>query len=114
MPGSNGYSNLRPHFDESLKKLEPFHISTNNLRGEKTRSGYYDKDRGWLNPKYADELIYADYVVYSYHTPIAWHIPARLPLIPEPFWHIPTEKYSLTTTRHQTCIRAALQTIGAI
>ncbi|TWE27539.1 hypothetical protein FHX69_0175 [Prauserella muralis] len=42
-----------------------------------------------------------DYVVYSYATPIAWHIPGQ-------GWTVPTETYSVTTTRHQRAVNLAI------
>jgi hypothetical protein len=47
----------------------------------------------------------ADYVVYSYSTPIAWHRPA------DDLWIIPDEKYSVTTSRHQSLISTAISQI---
>ncbi len=46
------------------------------------------------------ELI--DYFVYSYRTPIAWHDK-------ECGWVIPNIRYSNTTSRHQSAIRAAVR-----
>ncbi len=42
-----------------------------------------------------------DYVVYSYSTPIAWHDSVS-------GWSVPDVSYSVTTSRHQGKIRAAL------
>jgi|OpeIllAssembly_1097287.scaffolds.fasta_scaffold11775_7 hypothetical protein len=41
------------------------------------------------------------YVIYSYATPIAWHDS-------EVGWVVPAEVYSVTTSRHQGTVRAAL------
>ena len=43
-----------------------------------------------------------DYVIYSYSTPIAW-------LRGDGEWAMPDAKYSVTTTKHQTTTRAAIQ-----
>ena len=43
-----------------------------------------------------------DYVIYSYYTPIAW-------LRGDGEWAMPDAKYSVTTTKHQTTTRAAIQ-----
>jgi len=40
-----------------------------------------------------------DYTVYSYNTPIAWHSPKG--------WHIVEQKFSNTTSRHQSRVRRA-------
>jgi hypothetical protein len=42
-----------------------------------------------------------DYVVSSYSTPIAWHSQ-------EHGWHMPTTKYSSTTSRHQSLVRRSV------
>jgi hypothetical protein len=44
----------------------------------------------------------ADYVIYSYATPIAWHRPA------DDLWIIPDEKYSVTTSRHQSIVATVI------
>ena len=43
-----------------------------------------------------------DYVIYSYSTPIAWRRG-------DGEWAMPDAKYSVTTTKHQTTTRAAIQ-----
>ena len=45
------------------------------------------------------------YVVWSYATPIAWHDK-------EAGWIVPDEHYSVTTSRHQGIVRAALTHLG--
>jgi len=42
----------------------------------------------------------ANYFVYSYSTPIAWHTPAG--------WYAVTQKFSVTTSRHQNYTRRAI------
>ncbi len=42
-----------------------------------------------------------DYVVFSYATPIAWHAVKH-------GWIVSEDKYSQTTTQHQTAIRVAV------
>jgi hypothetical protein len=48
-----------------------------------------------------------DYTVYSYNTPIAWHSPKG--------WHIVEQKFSSTTSRHQSRVRRAVSSelVGA-
>lgn len=48
-----------------------------------------------------------DYIVYSYDTPIAWHDTVW-------GWVFPGIKYSLTTTRHQGAVEAALSTFAEL
>jgi hypothetical protein len=50
----------------------------------------------------------ADYVIYSYGTPIAWHRPA------DDLWIMPDEKYSVTTSRHQSKIFTAIAELGML
>ena len=47
-----------------------------------------------------------DYIVFSYGTPIAY-------LIKRGEWVVPDAKYSVTTSKHQSTIRRALDLIGA-
>ena len=41
------------------------------------------------------------YIIYSYGTPIAWWSTTT-------GWNIPTVKYSVTTSKHQTYVRRAI------
>jgi hypothetical protein len=58
---------------------------------------------GWLNDheaaQYAADLESITYVVYSYWTPIAW-------VTRDGRVHIVDQKFSITTTRHQSCLYA--------
>lgn len=45
-----------------------------------------------------------DYVIYSYDTPIAWLFNKN-----GGSWAMPDAKYSVTTSKHQTTIRAAIK-----
>lgn len=49
----------------------------------------------WVADATASELVY---VVYSYSTPIAWYTKRGE-------WVVPEEKYSHTTSRHQSVVR---------
>lgn len=42
------------------------------------------------------------YIVYSYGTPIAWHVGPRNE------WVVPNQKYSVTTSKHQSIVRSAI------
>lgn len=73
------------------------------LSGDKF-NGYGDTGR--LNTEernrwYAD-VNNVDYVVMSYSTPIAWHTDAG--------WYQVAQRFSVTTTRHQTQVRLAIET----
>lgn len=47
-----------------------------------------------------------DYVVTSYATPIAWHTPRG--------WHVVAQRFSATTSRHQSTVSRALGEYGAM
>jgi hypothetical protein len=88
-------------FSPILAAREPF-TSHGNLYS--SDDGFYPLGR--LPGEHHASLKRADYVVYSYSTPIAWHT--------EDGWVMPDEKYSVTTSRHQSRIRTALTEIGAL
>jgi len=46
-----------------------------------------------------------DFVVYSYATPIAWHTI-------DGDWTMPSTRYSVTTSCHQSAIRTAISQLG--
>lgn len=52
------------------------------------------------------ELAGADYVVYSYSTPIAWRVAGT--------WTVSVDRYSVTTSRHQSAARALLCREGCV
>ena len=45
------------------------------------------------------------YTILSYATPIAWHSPER-------GWYLVQQKFSVTTSKHQSYVRRALTTVG--
>jgi hypothetical protein len=47
------------------------------------------------------------FVVYSYRTPIAWKNEGGE-------WIVPAEKYSVTTSRHQSVVRRAVQVAAEV
>lgn len=57
-----------------------------------------------LPPEYAASALDAVYAVWSYDTPIAWENP-------DGTWTVPDVKYSVTTSRHQSKIAAAVEGI---
>lgn len=64
----------------------------------------YGAGNGRLNPeeteKYNQDLNSVIYWVYSYSTPIAWYTPSG--------WYMVQQKFSPTTSRHQTTVRRAM------
>jgi hypothetical protein len=61
---------------------------------------------GRLVTEYHPSVCTATYVVYSYGTPIAWRLR-------DDGWHVPAERYSVTTSKQQGRVRAALSYNGA-
>lgn len=49
----------------------------------------------------ADDIKYAEYIVYSYSTPIAWFYGGG--------WSVVSDRFSSSTSRHQSIVRRATQ-----
>lgn len=82
-------------FRAAMNRREAF--STHGaLRGVPTLDGF-----GRLPDEYRRSALFSDYTVYSYATPIAWHHV-------DDGWVVPDVSYSVTTSRHQSKIRAAI------
>lgn len=56
--------------------------------------------RGETFERFCGDVRDLRYVIYSYATPIAWQTPDG--------WVIPSDRYSATTSRHQSTVRQAL------
>lgn len=93
--GGNHYA-----YADVLRRRADFNPESAALRG---REGD-DVSYGRLPLEYRADVAGAEYVVYSYGTPIAWTCDGAP-------WTVPAESYSLTTTRHQNVIRAALDVL---
>lgn len=87
---------------QAIRDREDFRTS-GSLYGESTSLGRYDSGRlsgADLDQFYAD-CRDIDYVVVSYATPIAWHVtPANGDESPR--WHVVSQKFSSTTSKHQS------------
>jgi hypothetical protein len=59
---------------------------------------------GYLDPLHHESLKDSDYVIYSYNTPIAWRVTGGT-------WIVPAEKYSATTSQHQSKVRTAISVL---
>lgn len=96
-------------YTDVLKNRQPFKTS-GALRGVALAAGEVPSTTGRLADDWRRLLdTGADYVVYSYMTPLAWHRPA------DDLWIMPSDRYSVTTTRHQGLIGTALSQIpGAL
>jgi hypothetical protein len=72
------------------------------------RGGPSEGSIGMLSPRhreaYYQDAGRIDYVVYSYRTPIAWHVEG----LAAGEWYIVDDKFSVTTTYHQSAVRSAL------
>jgi len=92
-------------FVPTLRNRTPFKTS-GALQGEPTYGELWTYSRGELPGEYWDKFITsgATYVVYSYLTPIAWENA-------DGSWTVPDVKYSVTTSRHQSKIAAAVEGI---
>lgn len=94
-------------FIQPLRELTDFNTA-GGLRG---RRGSYvesygrltvDVERAQLQSAQAAGTL--EYVVYSYATPIAWRVAGT--------WHETSASYSVTTTKHQTKIGAAISVLS--
>lgn len=77
------------------------------LSGEPTDGRWCSRGRLPREYRESDSLKRADYVIYSYATPIAWHVPGD----DGGTWVQPHERYSVTTSKHQSTIRYAVSTL---
>lgn len=83
------------------------------LSGERQSGPHlYFKSPGQLSGEHLVSLTDAVYVVYSYDTPIAWRLPENNG--GRQVWVMPAEKYSVTTSRHQSKIRVALESFAEV
>jgi hypothetical protein len=73
------------------------------LRGEQITGALTNWDMGRLPAEFYSRAMFAEYVVWSYSTPIACRQDGE--------WIVPEVKYSPTTTRHQSRIRAAIASL---
>jgi len=73
--------------------------------------GYRISDAAWCGvgvmygsalDRFKQDEMRIRYVVKSYATPIAWKLE-------DGSWVVPAEKYSITTSRHQSVVRRAVQ-----
>lgn len=115
-----GSNESRANTRNAIRAQQPFKTS-GAMVGERAGSWYW----GRLSQAEHDEMRRVErqilYVVYSYATPIAWCYRAvknpdtgavRLPESGEPAnhnqWHVVDQKFSVTTTSHQSAVRSAL------
>ena len=95
-----------------IRYREPFQCGGNaygmaNMRGEVFEKGFSVWGTGSLaGPAKArwelhKSVGHIEYVVFSYHTPIAW-------FSKENGWYVVEDKFSSSTTRHQTAVRMAM------
>lgn len=87
-------------FQNVLAAHESF-TTSGALKGVSGIARHVGYTLGSLPSNWHESVSKADYVVYSYRTPIAWHIPNH-------GWVCPHERYSVTTSRHQSKIATAI------
>lgn len=96
----------RTNLGAPLSLLHPFTNSTGSLFGRNADDVYGMP--GWLSgeerSRWHRERGDMDYIVVSYGTPIAWHTPDG--------WYIVQQRFSVTTSRHQSQVRAGISAIG--
>lgn len=78
---------------EAIRDREPFKTSGSLEAGDLAYYGTGRLDSHEIDAYYRDRAT-MDYIVYSYATPIAWHS--------ENGWHVVTQKFSSTTSKHQS------------
>lgn len=61
-------------------------------------------DMGQLPREFYSRAMFADYIVWSYSTPIAYWQDGE--------WVVPEVRYSVTTTRQQATVRAAVSVLS--
>lgn len=91
-------------YRDMLEQRTPF-TTHGSMRGEPGRYPGYEP--GILPRAYWDSARQAVYTVYSYTTPIAW-------VDANGTWTVPNVRYSVTTTRHQGKVLAALHDVATI
>lgn len=84
---------------------EPESFVGNSMHGEPSNGRV---SFGQLPAEYHPSVTSADYVIYSYVTPIAWRLRG------DGRWHVPAERYSVTTSKQQGKVRTALNYNGVI
>lgn len=76
--------------------------SLSGKAGDPVRVGY---NYGRMDRSLIDSLRSAHYVIYSYSTPIAWRTVDG--------WVVPDDKFSVTTSKHQSTVRYAISMVEA-
>lgn len=89
-------TNLRP----ILANRITFQNSTGSLRGYAGRGESAGRLAGADRDAFDAAWSEIDYIVFSYQTPIAWHTPKG--------WHVVEQKFSATTSNHQSQVRRGL------
>ena len=115
------------HFAAAMNQRTPFKTSGALKGGPSPEAKYFSGwNLGHLNEKWYDSVRSADYIVWSYGTPIAWHVPCTcngMGFIANRWvftgecgcksgWVVPDDKYSVTTTKHQSKIVAAVSELS--
>jgi hypothetical protein len=82
---------------KAIATLTPF-ATSGALSGRRPHGETFTAwESGRLAQQHVDSFRASTFAVYSYSTPIAWVTDGR--------WVIPSDRYSLTTSRHQSAAR---------
>lgn len=87
---------------KALANGEPF-TTHGSLSGTPVTGALTNWDMGRLPREHYTRAMFADYVVWSYSTPIAFRQDGE--------WVVPEVRYSVTTTRQQATVRAAVSVL---
>lgn len=82
---------------------EEFNTDRASIRG-RTLDSNMRPSFGRVPDEYSLDIFNARYVIYSYGTPIAWRDRRGE-------WTVPDVRYSVTTSKHQGKVRAALSNV---
>lgn len=94
-------------FSAALNMRKAFKTSGSLKGGPVTDAATYTGwDMGSLDFEHYDSVRRADYIVWSYRTPIAWADAETGE------WTVPDDRYSVTTSRHQSKIRTAVSVLS--
>lgn len=92
----------------AIREHEPFKTS-GALTGDRY-GAYQGRLSGPARERFFNDANNIDYFVYSYGTPIAWHL--KTPTESGVQWVLVLDKFSQTTSKHQSAVRSALGGYG--
>ena len=94
-----------------LEDAEEFNSDRDSFRGRKNSSPDFGRMKNPENKRQLEQFIRdgkVDYVIFSYATPIAYRIRENDNRVR---WVVIDQRFSVTTSKHQGRVRAALHTV---